>query len=74
MHEMEFVEMKFQVKSISLWQQLTKKSEIYKSQILSDLVLLLKIRHKKRKVWCLANSLRETFKKMCKYVWIQMKS
>ena len=56
---MEFVEMQFQVKSISLWRQLTKKSEIYKGRIFSDLDLLLKIRHKERKVWCLANNLRE---------------
>ena len=38
---------------------INKKSEIYKGRILSDLDLLLKIRHKERKVWCLANSLRE---------------
>ena len=33
--------------------------EIYKGRSLSDLDLLLKIRHKERKVWRLANSLRE---------------
>ena len=53
--------MQFQVKSLG--QQLTKKSEIFKSRILSDLNLLLKIRHKKRKVLCLADSLREKLKK-----------
>ena len=58
--------MQFQVKLISLGKQVTKKSEIFKSRILSDLNLLLKIRHKKRKVWCLADSLREKLKKMCK--------
>ena len=47
----EFVKMQFQVKSISLWQQL------------SDLNLLLRIPLRKRKVWCLANSLREKLKK-----------
>ena len=34
-----------------------------KSRLLRDLDLLLKIRHKELKVWCLANSLREKFKK-----------
>ena len=38
---------------------INKKYEIYKGRILSDLDLLLKIGHKERKVWCLANSLRE---------------
>ena len=30
-----------------------------KSRLLRDLDLLLKIRHKEVKVWCLANSIRE---------------
>ena len=69
---MEFVKMQFQVKSKSLWQQFIKKSEIYKGRILSHLDLLLKIRHKERKVWCLLIAFLRN--KKIVYVWIQMKS
>ena len=39
--------------------QKSKKKNRRKSRLLRDLDLLLKIRYKEVKVWCLANSLRE---------------
>ena len=58
-YELKFVKMQFLVKSISLWQQLTKNFQIDQIRISRDLDLLLKIRRQELDVWCLANNLRE---------------
>ena len=70
-YELKFVKMQFLVKSISLWQQLTKNFHIDQIRISRDLDLLLKIRRQELNVWCLANNLRE--KEKIVYVWIQIK-
>ena len=73
-HDLKFFKMQLLVKSISLWRQQTKNFEINKIlnfRILRDLDLPIKIRLQERKVWCLANNLREKQKNL--YGWIQIK-
>ena len=73
-YDLKFFKMQLLVKSISLWQQYTKNFEINKIlnfRILRDLDLPIKIRLQERKVWCLANNLREKQKNL--YGWIQIK-